>query len=41
MMTKKLTEFQMENESTKYEKKQLEDQLESMRSLCSNFETVV
>ena len=41
MMTKKLTEFQMENESIKFEKKQLEEQLESMRSLCSNFEAVV
>lgn len=41
LLTKKLTEIQMENEAIKYDKKQLEDQLNSMKSLCSNLESVI
>ena len=41
LLTKKLTEIQMENEAIKYDKKQLEDQLDSMKSLCFNLESVI
>lgn len=41
LLTKKLTELQIGNESTKYEKKQLEEQLDSMKSLVYNLESVV
>jgi DNA modification methylase len=41
LLSKKLTEIQMENEALKYDKKQLEEQLNSMKSLCLNFESVI
>lgn len=41
ILMKRLTELQLENESIKYEKKQSEEQLDSMRSMICNFENVV